>query len=103
MPVFHGTLFQIDRSEMMRYAGLPPKGSDFPEALIRESIEEASALASPRGIWQLLPYDAQTGTLFGAPPLCLEGGRAGCNSRSGYRAGQHRLFPQRPVCQRAAS
>lgn len=73
MPVFHGTLFQINRSEMMRYAGLPPKGSDFPEALIRESIEEASALASPRGIWQLLPYDAQTGTLFGDPPLCLEG------------------------------
>ena len=70
MPVFHGTLFQIDRSEMMRYAGLPPKGA-FPEALVTAALQEAAALAEPRGVWRLVPYDAETGTL--GESLVLEG------------------------------
>ena len=49
MPVFHGTLFAVDRSEMMRYAGLPPKGAAIPDALIADALREAAALAEPRG------------------------------------------------------
>lgn len=73
MPVFHGTLFQIDRSEMLRYAGLPPKAGAVPEALVRGALREAAALAEPRGIWQLYPYDAEAGVILGDPPLALEG------------------------------
>lgn len=73
MPVFHGTLFAVDRSEMMRYAGLPPKGAAIPDALIADALREAAALAEPRGAWELYPYDAEQGAVLGDPPLVLEG------------------------------
>ena len=31
MPFYNGTLFEIDRKEMLRYAGMNPKGKNFPE------------------------------------------------------------------------
>lgn len=73
MAVFHGTLYQIDRSEMMRYAGLPPRAQNIPDSLIRGALQEAAALAEPRGIWQLYPYDAASGTIAGNPDLVLAG------------------------------
>lgn len=73
MPIFNGTLFAVDEKEMMRYAGLPPKGTDFPAEEIRAAIREAAALAEPRGIWQLYPYDAERGEISGPAPLVLEG------------------------------
>lgn len=73
MPVFHGTLYRIDKDEMLRYAGFPPKAPHAPEILIRDAMQEAAALAEPRGLWQLCSYDAGTGTLSAEPPLVLEG------------------------------
>ena len=57
MPLYNGTLFEIDRKEMMRYAGLSPKVKEFPTSAIDQAVQEALALAEPRGIWQILPYD----------------------------------------------
>ena len=73
MPLFNGTLFQIDQKEMMRYAGLSPKVKEFPQDAIDSAIREALALAEPRGIWQILPYDPENGTIGGAHPLTLTG------------------------------
>ena len=73
MPFFHGTLFSVDRKEMMRYAGIPARQS-FPEALIENAIQTATALAAPRGIWQHVPYDPETGMLgSGVNAFFLEG------------------------------
>ena len=41
MPLFNGTLFQIDQKEMMRYAGLSPKVKEFPQDAIDSAIREA--------------------------------------------------------------
>ena len=73
MPLFNGTLFQIDQKEMMRYAGLSPKVKEFPQDAIDSAIREALALAEPRGIWQILPSDPENGTIGGAHPLTLTG------------------------------
>ncbi len=62
MPLYHGTLFAVDEKEMLRYAGIPRKET-FPEKAVREAAAEARTLATPRGIWQLLPYHPETGLL----------------------------------------
>lgn len=73
MPVFHGTLFQISEAEMIRYAGLPRGAGGFPKDEIRGALMEAAALAEPRGLWEIFPYDAGRGAICGDPPLLLEG------------------------------
>ena len=73
MALYNGTLFQIDQKEMMRYAGLSPKAKEFPEEAIQGAIQEALALADPKGIWQIYPYDPILGIIEGNPPLTLEG------------------------------
>lgn len=73
MPIFNGTLFQIDQKEMMRYAGLPPKSKEFPDSEIRAAINEAAALSLPRGIWQLLPYDPEKGIIESEESMTLMG------------------------------
>ena len=62
MPLYHGTLFAVDEKEMLHYAGIPRK-ENFPETAVREAAAEARALASPRGIWELFPYEPETGVL----------------------------------------
>lgn len=73
MPVFNGTLFQVDEKEMMRYAGLPPGETGFPHEEIQAALREASALAAPRGIWQILPYDPDSGWLGDSDGMALSG------------------------------
>ena len=73
MPLYNGTLFEIDRKEMMKYAGLSPKVKEFPTSAIDQAVQEALALAEPRGIWQILPYDPETETIGGEHPLVLQG------------------------------
>lgn len=73
MPFYNGTLFQIDKKEMMRYAKLNPKDPGIPESLIDEAIRTALSLAEPKGIWQILPYDPVRGRIEGSAPLTLEG------------------------------
>ena len=73
MPFYNGTLFEIDRKEMLRYAGMNPKGKNFPEEAIQSAIQEALALAEPKGIWQVIPYSPSEGKIEGNPPLVLSG------------------------------
>ena len=73
MPFYNGTLFHIDQKEMMRYAGLSPRAKDFPQQAIDEAKQEALALAEPKGIWQILPYDPEKGIIQSSSPLTLEG------------------------------
>ena len=73
MPFYNGTLFEIDKKEMMRYAGLSPKAKEFPQGEIDKAVMEALALAEPKGIWQILPYDPVQGVILGDVPLALEG------------------------------
>lgn len=73
MPFFHGTLFSVDKKEMLRYAGLPARG-DFPVETIDRALLTAEALARPRGIWQRLFYNPETGMLgAGDSAFLLEG------------------------------
>ncbi len=58
---------------MMRYAGLSPKVKEFPQEAIDQAVMEALALAEPKGIWKILPYDPVRGVIEGAPPLTVEG------------------------------
>lgn len=73
MPFYNGNLFDIDQKEMMRYAGLNPNTKEFPPESIRKAIREALALAVPKGIWQIFPYDADSATIAGSLPLTLQG------------------------------
>ncbi|MDY6084529.1 MAG: vitamin B12 dependent-methionine synthase activation domain-containing protein [Dialister sp.] len=73
MPFYNGTLFEIDRKEMLRYAGVKPGGKNFPDKAVEQAIEEALALAKPKGIWRVLPYTPSEGRIEGIPPLVLEG------------------------------
>lgn len=73
MPFYNGTLFEIDRKEMLRYAGMNPKGKNFPEEAVQSAIQEALALAEPKGIWQVIPYSPSEGKIEGNPPLVLSG------------------------------
>ena len=65
MPFYNGTLFEIDRKEMLRYAGMNPKGKNFPEEAVQSAIQEALALAEPKGIWQVIPYSPSEGKIEG--------------------------------------
>mgnify|MGYP000175607707 CR=1 FL=1 len=58
---------------MLRYAGMNPKGKNFPEEAVQSAIEEALALAEPKGIWQVIPYSPSEGRIEGNPPLVLTG------------------------------
>lgn len=73
MALYNGTLFQINQKEMMRYAGLSPKVKEFPQSAIDEAIQEALALAEPKGLWQIFPYEPENGIIAGDTPLQLEG------------------------------
>lgn len=73
MPFYNGTLFEIDQKEMLRYAGMNPKGKNFPEEAVQSAIQEALALAEPKGIWQVIPYSPSEGKIEGNPPLVLSG------------------------------
>lgn len=73
MPLYNGTLFQIDKHEVMRYAKMNPQNPDFPESIIDDAIRKALALADPKGIWRILPYDPVNGRILGDRPLSLQG------------------------------
>ena len=73
MPLYNGTLFQIDKLEMMRYAKLNPKNPEFPADIIDDAIRKALSLAEPRGIWRILPYSPAEGKILGNHPLFLQG------------------------------
>lgn len=73
MPLYNGTLFQIDKHEMMRYAKLNPKNPEFPADIIDDAIRKALSLAEPRGIWKILPYAPDEGKILGNHPLSLQG------------------------------
>ena len=70
MPFYNGTLFQVDKKEMLRYAGVRPH-DEVPQGVVERVQREALVLAEPRGIWQRLPYDAGQFTIDGR--LTLEG------------------------------
>jgi len=72
MPIFNGTLFSINKKEMMRYAGLGGK-AEFPEEKISVALCDAAALAEPKGIWQMYSYDAARAVVQSDTPLLLEG------------------------------
>lgn len=71
MPFYNGTLFQINEKEMLRYAGMNPSSKDFPPEEVSSAVREALALAEPRGIWQVLPYDNKNGIICGDFPMKL--------------------------------
>lgn len=73
MPFYNGALFQINEKEMLRYAGMNPSSKDFPPEEVSSAVREALALAEPRGIWQVLPYDNKNGIICGDFPMKLEG------------------------------
>lgn len=64
MPFYNGTLFQVDKKEMLRYAGVRPH-DEVPQGVVERVQREALVLAEPRGIWQRLPYDAGQFTIDG--------------------------------------
>lgn len=73
MPLYNGTLFGINKKEIMRYAGIDPNNKDFPEEVIQKAIREALSLAEPKGIWQILSYDPENGIIKGEPFFTLQG------------------------------
>ena len=73
MPLYNGTLFGINKKEIMRYSGIDPNNKDFPEEVIQKAIREALSLAEPKGIWQILSYDPENGIIKGEPFFTLQG------------------------------
>lgn len=73
MPFYNGTLFETDKEEMLRYAGMNPKSRKFPDDAVQSAIEEALSLTEPRGVWKILPYSPESGRIEGTPPLVLQG------------------------------
>lgn len=72
MPFFNGTLFDVNKKELMRYAGISPK-QDFPLEKVDAALREAMAIAEPKGIWQRYPYDPEKGVILSDEPMTLEG------------------------------
>lgn len=72
MGIYNGMLPVIDRSEVVRYAGLH-RAENFPPAYIEDAIKEVQLLAAPKGIYQLYDYDAEAYTIKSTPPLFTEG------------------------------
>ncbi len=72
MPFFNGILSPMDQKEMMRYAGLP-KLKEFPEEEILDTIREMTALAEPRGVWEIFSYDPLQQKIMSPSPLALKG------------------------------
>ena len=62
MPIYQGTVYTVDKKEMLRYAGVPRKES-FSEEAIEEAIRYARIFAIPGGLWETFPYDPKTGLL----------------------------------------
>lgn len=73
MPVYNGSIFEVNEAEMKRYAGMPPKSEAIPASEIRSAANEARALTEPRGIWQIYSYLPESGTILGTPPMTLQG------------------------------
>ena len=73
MPFYNGTLFDINKKEMRRYAGLNAKVKDFAPELVEEAEEEAISLAEPKGVWEIYPYSADTHTIEAGTPMILQG------------------------------
>jgi hypothetical protein len=72
MPIFNGTLQEIDLAETKRYAGLRA-AKDFPDEIVADACIAAQALAKPRGIFQQCFYDADSYTLLSENPFTIEG------------------------------
>ncbi len=72
MPVFNGTLHEIDKNETKRYAGLR-RGGEFPDALVEDACSAVLAIAEPRGIYRQYPYDPVAHRLLCTPPFLIEG------------------------------
>lgn len=73
MPIFNARLTEIDKSELLRYAGLAKKSSSFPESLVAEASIQGHVLSQPKGCWQNYGYDAETGIIQADSPLKLTG------------------------------
>ena len=72
MPIFNGTLSDIDMKETKRYAGLK-SSHDFSDDIVADACVATQALAQPRGIFQQCFYDADTHTLLCDDPFTIEG------------------------------
>lgn len=72
MPIFNGTLQEIDLQETKRYAGIRA-GKDFPDDLVAEACSAAQALAAPKGIFQQCWYDSPSYSLLCDKPFTIMG------------------------------
>jgi hypothetical protein len=72
MPIFNGTLHEIDMNETKRYAGLKAD-RPFPDAVVAEACAAVQVLAAPRGIFRQCGYDPQAHELLCDEPFTIEG------------------------------
>lgn len=72
MPIFNGTLPEINEQETKRYAGLRTN-QEFPDDIVSNACITVQALAKPRGIFQQCYYDPESHDLLCDEPFTIEG------------------------------
>lgn len=72
MQRFNSTLMELNKSEVLRYAGAK-KDQGLDPNMVDEACLEARLLAEPKGSWEIYDYDAETHTVQAEPPFHIEG------------------------------
>lgn len=72
MQVYNAPLSEIDKKETLRYAGMNQLGQ-FPEDILEQACLDAQLLSTPQGIWNVYPYDSESGIIQSTPPFRLLG------------------------------
>ncbi len=72
MQRFNSTLMELNKSEVLRYAGVKKDHALDPN-MVDEACLEARLLATPKGSWEIYDYDAETHTVQSEQPFIIEG------------------------------
>ena len=67
MQRFNSTLMELNKSEVLRYAGAK-KDQGLDPNMVDEACLEARLLAEPKGSWEIYDYDAETHTVKAETP-----------------------------------
>ena len=72
MPIYNAKLLEINKAELLRYAGLH-KVKNIDEKILNEVCEEAKLLIKIRGIWKIYNYNCEKQKILSEPPVKIEG------------------------------
>lgn len=84
MGVYNAKLLEINKEELLRYAGIKTR-QKIDEKILEKVCEETKILIKPRGIWEIYNYNNENQTILSEEAIKLTGKLIGTHLKSSER------------------